>query len=137
MDAPRLKILAIDDDPSMLDIYEHGLAPMGHTVTCMPGPRQALKYLESNSADIILMDIMMPDQDGISLMRDIRSSAKTSHIPILAVSGLSDAATLNDALLFGASDYIVKPFEIDILETKIRHAMEAARKHPQKDHPGA
>lgn len=128
MSSPKQKILAVDDDPIILDIYEQGMTARGYEITCAVSPEQALKYLSTNVPDVILMDIMMPGQDGISLMRDIRSNPKTAHVPILAASALSDAATLNDALLFGASDYIVKPFDMDTLESKIKHALELARK---------
>lgn len=128
MGSPKQKILAVDDDHVILDIYEQCLAARGYEITCAIGPGQALKYLSANVPDVILMDIMMPGRDGISLMRDIRSNPKTACVPILAVSVLSDAATLNDALLFGAIDYVVKPFDMDALESKIKHALELARK---------
>ncbi len=126
--SPKQKILAVDDDPIILDIYEQGMTARGYEITCAISSEQALKYLSANVPDVILMDIMMPGQDGISLMRDIRSNPKTAHVPILAVSALSDAATLNDALLFGAIDYVVKPFDMDTLESKIKLAIELARK---------
>ena len=78
------------------------------------------------------MDIMMPGVDGISLMGDIRSVDAAAHIPIIAVSGLNDAATLNDALLFGAMDYLVKPFDLESLMTKIKKAAELSRKRAPK-----
>jgi DNA-binding response OmpR family regulator len=78
------------------------------------------------------MDIMMPGVDGISLMNDIRSRDAAQHVPIIAVSGLNDAATLNDALLFGAMDYLVKPFDLDTLTGKIRKAAELSRKRAAK-----
>lgn len=128
MNSPKQKILAVDDDPAILDIYEQGMTARGYEITCAISPKQALEYLSTNVPDVILMDIMMPGQDGISLMRDIHSNKKTAHVPILAVSALSDAATLNDALLFGAIDYVVKPFDMDTLELKIKHALEIVRK---------
>ncbi len=128
----KYSVLAVDDDPAILDVYEEGLTAKGYSVTCASGDKPARKYLDANIPDVILMDIMMPGCDGISFMRDIRSNPKTSHVPILAVSGLSDAATLNDALLFGAIDYLVKPVEIETLDSKIRHAIETARKRSLK-----
>ena len=128
MTSPKPKILAVDDDPALLDVYEQGMTTRGYEMICAISPEQALKHLSSTVPDVILMDIMMPGQDGISLMREIRSNPKTAHVPILAVSALSDAATLNDALLFGAADYIVKPFDMDTLDAKIKHAIELVRK---------
>ncbi|MCK5583144.1 MAG: response regulator [Elusimicrobiales bacterium] len=127
----KIKIMAIDDDEAMLDIYETGLSAKDYEVKTFLDPKKGKEYLLSGNwelPDVILMDIMMPDIDGISLMKDIHSNLKTTHIPIIAVSGLNDAATLNDALLFGAMDYLVKPFSIDSLEIKIKKAWELRKK---------
>ena len=128
----RIKVAAVDDDETILEIYETGLAAEGCEVRTFSDPKKAREFFSSAKPgeipDVILMDIMMPGVDGISLMGDIRGAEAASHVPIIAVSGLNDAATLNDALLFGAMDYMVKPFEIDALMVKIRKAAELSRK---------
>lgn len=126
--AAKKRILAIDDEASVCEMYEQGLPPLGYDVTCASSAKKAKEALAKTLPDIILMDIMMPDQDGISLTRDIRSDERTAHIPIVVVSGLSDAATLNDALLFGAVDYLVKPFDVDVLQGKIERALAMAER---------
>ena len=116
MSDQKIKIVAIDDDEAILDVYETGLSAKGYEIKTFLDPRKGKEYLLSEDTDlpdVILMDIMMPGIDGISLMKDVHSNLRTTHIPIIAVSGLNDAATLNDALLFGAMDYLVKPFAID------------------------
>ncbi|MBI4375262.1 MAG: response regulator [Elusimicrobia bacterium] len=124
----KKKILAIDDDPSVCDLYEKGLGLCGYEVSCAENASKAKEHLASKKPDLILMDIMMPDQDGISLTRELRSDPKTAEIPILVVSGLADAGTLNDALLFGAVDYVVKPVDIELLKTKIERVLSALEK---------
>lgn len=135
-DEPRIKVVAVDDDETILEIYETGLAAAGCEVRSFSDPKKAREFFAAAKPgevpDVILMDIMMPGVDGISLMGDIRSKEVAAHIPIIAVSGLNDAATLNDALLFGAMDYMVKPFDLDTLTAKIRKAAELARKRAQK-----
>jgi len=118
--AEKMKILAVDDDAAVCELYERGLAALGYDVFCASSGARAKKYLEREKPDVILMDIMMADEDGITLTREIRSNPKTAEIPILIVSGLSDAATLNDALLFGALDYLVKPIDMDVLQDKLK-----------------
>jgi DNA-binding response OmpR family regulator len=125
---PRKKILAVDDDDAVCDLYEKGLPALGYEVHCASNSKQARAYLDKEKPDLILMDIMMSDEDGISLTREIHSKAETAHIPILVVSGLSDAATLNDALLFGAVDYLVKPVDVDVLKGKIERALALKEK---------
>lgn len=132
---PRITVVAVDDDETILEIYETGLAVAGCEVRTFVDPKKAREFFGSarpeELPDVILMDIMMPGVDGISLMGDIRSRDAAAHIPIIAVSGLNDAATLNDALLFGAMDYMVKPFELDALMAKIKKAAELSRKRAQ------
>ncbi|MCG2725450.1 MAG: response regulator [Elusimicrobia bacterium] len=131
----KIKIVAIDDDEAMLDVYETGLFAEDYEVKTFSDPKKGKEYLLSDNPelpDVVLMDIMMPGIDGISLMKDVHSNPKTTHIPIIAVSGLNDAATLNDALLFGAMDYLVKPFAIDSLKAKINKAWELNKKRSSK-----
>ncbi len=127
---------AVDDDETILEIYETGLAANGCEVRTFADPKKAREFFASAKPeeipDVILMDIMMPGVDGISLMGDIRSKENAAHVPIIAVSGLNDAATLNDALLFGAMDYLVKPFDLDSLVAKVRKAAELAKKRAPK-----
>lgn len=130
--ASKKKILAIDDDAGMCEFYRTGLAVYGYEVETVPGAEKAKAFLADKKPDLILMDIMMPDQDGISLTRDIRNDPKTSDIPILVVSGLDDAATLGDALLFGAVDYIVKPVELEDLKVKIEHTFSLVERRKKK-----
>jgi CheY-like chemotaxis protein len=125
---PKKKILAVDDDASVADFYEQGLSLMGYDVTVAMSAAKAKEALKAAHPDLILMDIMMPDQDGISLTREIRNEPKTSHIPIIVVSGLADAGTLNDALLFGAVDYVVKPIDLEALRSKIDRTFAALEK---------
>jgi two-component system alkaline phosphatase synthesis response regulator PhoP len=128
----RITVIAVDDDETILEIYETGLAASGMEVKTFADPKLARDFFAAvkpgEAPDVILMDIMMPGVDGISLMNDIRSHDAMAHVPILAVSGLNDAATLNDALLFGAMDYLVKPFDLDTLTAKIKKAAELSRK---------
>ncbi|MBI4050945.1 MAG: response regulator [Elusimicrobia bacterium] len=128
MVSQKVKILAVDDEPEARDMYEQGLPHLGYDVACVCSAKKAKEYLLRNTPDLILMDIMMPEQDGISLTKEIHSNPKTAFIPIVAVSALSDAATLNDALLFGAVDYVVKPFAMDNLKLKIDRALTQAER---------
>lgn len=121
----KKRILAIDDDASVCDFYSQGLALLGFDVVCAMNAQKAKDELAKRLPDLILMDIMMPDQDGISLTRELRNDKKTAGVPIIVVSGLADAGTLNDALLFGAVDYLVKPVDLDALKAKIDRVFTA------------
>jgi len=128
----KKKILAVDDDASVCEFYERGLKLLGYDVSVAMIAAKARVALKGALPDLILMDIMMPDTDGISLTRELRNAPETSKIPIIVVSGLADAGTLNDALLFGAVDYIVKPIDIDGLQSKIERVFAALEKRAKK-----
>ena len=126
--AKKKKILAVDDDDAICAIYEEGIPLMGFDVHCAISASKAKEYLKKELPDAILMDIMMEEQDGISLTQEIHANPRTSHIPILIVSGLSDAATLNDAILFGAVDYVVKPIDFEVIKSKLDRIFELKKK---------
>ncbi len=132
----KIRIIAVDDDETILEIYEAGLTAGGYSIKTFSSPKKAKEYFAAmkpgEAPHVILMDIMMPGIDGISLMHDIHSMDVSAHVPIIAVSGLNDAATLNDALLFGAMDYVVKPFNMEVLEPKIKKAFELSQKREPK-----
>ena len=121
-------ILAIDDEESVLDIYESALSELGYDIITAATAKRAQKYLDEKDVNVVLMDIMMPDLDGITFTREIHSDPKTSHIPIIVCSGLDDSATLNDALMFGADDFLTKPFELDALKNKLEAALRRTEK---------
>jgi DNA-binding response OmpR family regulator len=132
----QIRVIAVDDDETILEIYESGLTAAGYSIKTFSNPKKAKEYFAAmkpgEAPHVVLMDIMMPGIDGISLMHDIHSMDVTAHIPIIAVSGLNDAATLNDALLFGAMDYVVKPFNMEVLEPKLKKAFELSQKRAPK-----
>ena len=132
MAAVKKRILAVDDDASICEFYEATLETMGFDVRIAANARSAKESILLHRPDLILMDIMMPDQDGISLTRELRNDRKTSDIPIVMVSGLADAGTLQDALLFGAVGYLVKPIDYDALKAKIDSTLAAIENRNKK-----
>ena len=121
----KKRILAVDDDVSIAEFYETSLKLMGFDVRVAASASAAKEAIRLHRPDLILMDIMMPEQDGISFTRELRNDKKTSDIPIVMVSGLADAGTLQDALLFGAVGYLVKPVDHDTLKAKIDSTLAA------------
>jgi DNA-binding response OmpR family regulator len=132
MTAAKKRILAVDDDASICEFYETSLKLMGFDVRIAANARSAKESILLHRPDLILMDIMMPDQDGISLTRELRNDRATSDIPIIMVSGLADAGTLQDALLFGAVGYLVKPVDGDALKAKIDATLTAIEHRNKK-----
>ena len=119
----RKLILAVDDEESLRDLYETQIPMLGYDVRVASGAGEARSLLRKKVPDLILMDVMMGEEDGLSLTRELRADPRTSRVPIIIVSALTDAASLSDAMLFGATDYVTKPFDTGILKAKLERAL--------------
>ncbi|MCV2894235.1 response regulator [Lentibacter sp. XHP0401] len=120
-----MKILAVDDDRVSLDLLELCLTGGGYEqVTLMSSPLEALRNIsEAEIAyDCILLDVEMPERNGIQLCADIRRLARYHSTPILMITKHQDHAAVERAFASGATDYIAKPFEFFEVLTRIRVA---------------
>jgi response regulator RpfG family c-di-GMP phosphodiesterase len=127
----RLKVIAVDDDEGILETYEAVLSSV-YDMKTFSDPKEAKHFLDqaapADIPDVVLMDIMMPGISGIVLMTHIHSMPHTAHVPVITVSAKSDEATVKDAILFGAADFVAKPFDFMTLRAKIKKAFEASHK---------
>jgi two-component system, NtrC family, response regulator HydG len=103
--APR--ILVVDDEPSVLLLLEQVLGDVGYHVTLAPNGRLALAQVRSREFDVVLIDLSLPDQDGMEVMRQIR--AEFPHTPMLAMSGYMVGDMPKTAIAAGATDTLQKP----------------------------
>jgi len=113
------KVLVVDDDPLIVEILKKGLEMAGVLVSTATSYAQVKDVLSKIIPDAILMDINIPGVDGISLCREIRFAPETSEVPIIMLTAFSDDKTYHDAMLFGATDYITKPFEMRDVVSKV------------------
>jgi diguanylate cyclase (GGDEF)-like protein len=112
-----MKVLLVDDDPAILEILADMMAIFGHDyVTAMNGA-EAIEKLKHDFFDLVLTDMMMPNMDGMELLKHI--NAKYPNIKVMVVTGYDRAFTYTDVIRAGASDFISKPFNTDELEAKI------------------
>jgi len=110
-----MKILAVDDDPTILELLLVVLTGFGYgNIHFAKSAADALQLVETESVpyDCFLLDIKMPEMDGIQLTSILRGYDGYSKTPILMVTAMSDRAYIDDAFAAGASDYVTKPFEI-------------------------
>jgi two-component system, OmpR family, response regulator len=110
-------ILVVDDDHMYTKMLRVLLEPNGYTVTVIESAMKALESPDFNEYDLILLDVVMPDMDGLELCRRIRA---TSRVPILFVTVRSDVSDKLLGLQAGADDYLAKPFDPDELLARIR-----------------
>ena len=107
------KILLVDDMIENLSLLSDLLTNNGYSVSTSIDGATALKYLEKNSPDIILLDIKMPEMDGFELCRQIKANQTTRHIPIIFISALSEVNDKVKAFAVGGVDYVTKPFQVE------------------------
>ncbi|MGM9594551.1 MAG: response regulator transcription factor [Candidatus Onthomonas sp.] len=102
------RILVVDDDRDIVAALEIYLTTSGYQVCKAYNGREALEVLRDNAVDLVLMDVMMPQMDGIAATKKIR---ETSNVPILFLTAKSEDVDMINGLNVGADDYITKPFK--------------------------
>ena len=110
------KILIVEDDETVLNFEELELKHEGYDCVIAKDGRQALEVFEKENPDLILLDIMLPELNGIEVLRRIR---KTSSVPVILVTAKGETYDKVNGLNTGADDYISKPFVIEELLARI------------------
>lgn len=110
-------ILFIDDDLDILEINARYFKKEGHDVKTVANPKEALHLLKTFSPDCIVLDIMMPGQNGFETCRQIRN---TTNVPIIFLSGRTEENDKIKGLMTGADDYMEKPYSFRELSTRIQ-----------------
>jgi two-component system OmpR family response regulator len=118
--AAPTRLLLIDDEAALREPLAEYLSRQGFAVTQASSAAQARAFLDGNDADIILLDIMMPGEDGLSLCRHL---AESRAIPTIMLTAKGEATDRIVGLEIGADDYVVKPFEPRELVARIRSVL--------------
>ena len=122
-------ILVVDDDPSICDTLATMLQFKGYrTEVTHTGP-EALKIARRDPPDLVLLDVMMPEMDGLAVCREFRSDPRLSDARVLMLTARDGRKDVVQALEAGAADYITKPFYIDELVARVRTNLEVKRYH--------
>lgn len=116
----KRRILVVDDEEDMLDLIREPLLREGFEVLTALSGRDALKIIRSQTPDLVLLDLMLPDLDGLEVCRQMKWDPVTARIPVLMVTGKSDEADVVLGLGLGAEDYVTKPFRIKELIARIK-----------------
>ena len=110
-------ILVVDDDPDILTIIRDNLELDGYTVYTAQGGKEAIAIFKASAIDLIVLDLMLPDMDGIQVCRTTRTF---SHVPIIMLTAKDTVSDKVLGLESGADDYLVKPFEYLELAARIK-----------------
>lgn len=121
------KILVVEDNELNLDMLSRRLARKGFEVLCAVNGKEALEITLRESPEIILMDLGLPDLDGISVTNILKSHESTKSIPVIAVTAFATEADKEHTLATGFSDFEPKPIQISRLIEKINILLEGTK----------
>lgn len=113
-------ILVVDDEALSRMVLATRLQEDGYQVTEAVGGDEALALVRSQSFDVILLDMLMPDLDGYQVLEALKRDSTVSHIPVIIVSGFDDMESIVKCIEGGAADYVLKPFNPALLRARIR-----------------
>ena len=120
MSAAPIKVLVIDDEPPIRKLLRMGLGTQGYHIIDAPNAKTALELM-SAEPDLVILDLGLPDMQGLDLLRQIRQLR--ADVPIVVLSSRGDEVAKVEALDLGADDYVTKPFGMDELLARIRAAL--------------
>lgn len=126
-------ILIIDDEEDIIEGLTFVLEDEGYKVFSYTSGLNALKEIKSCNPDLILLDLMLPDVDGINICKNLKANIETCHIPILILSSRSTEQEVIAGLDSGCNDYITKPFSEKILLAKIKSHLKISRQKRNND----
>jgi len=129
----KARILVVEDDfdiSNMLKIY---FSSQGYEVEIAARGSNALEQTRQNLPHLIVLDIMLPDIDGYEVCRQLRTSTRTSHIPIIFLTQKDERSDKLQGLELGADDYITKPFDIEELKLRVQNAIARAERESLTD----
>ncbi len=130
MDNDNIKILVVDDEPDILEFISYNLKKENFKVKTATNGKEALAQIEKRMPDLIILDIMMPEMDGIELCHLIRSKKKYEHIIIAFLTARSEDFTQIAALDMGGDDFIQKPIKPRLLLSRIKALLRRQAKTP-------
>jgi len=125
MSAEQPKILVVEDNMVNFKLLELYLAEAGYLVVHVVEGHAVMQALANHpDVDIVLLDRILPDMDGLELLRTLKTTVKTSRIPVIMLTAALSTNQISDAMIYGAYDCLPKPYNKDKIILTIRKALE-------------
>jgi sigma-B regulation protein RsbU (phosphoserine phosphatase) len=120
-------LLIVDDDEGNRDLLSRRLARKGFEIATAAGGAEALARLAERRYDLVLLDVMMPDMDGLHVLRRIRETTSAAELPVILTTGLEGSRDVVAGLEAGANDYLAKPLDFAIVKARVRMQLRLKR----------
>jgi two-component system, OmpR family, response regulator MprA len=130
--ATATRVLVVDDEPAVREALRRALALEGYDVDLAENGAEALRKVSAAEPDLVVLDVLMPEVDGIAACRRLRSEG--NRVPVLMLTARAGIGDRVDGLDAGADDYLVKPFALEELLARIRALLRRGG-HEQSDQP--
>ena len=123
------RILIVEDDPDIANLVAHYLGRAGFATELQSSGREALKAIATDPPELLILDLMLPQMDGLEICRTVRADDKTSAVPIIMLTARGEESDRVVGLELGADDYLAKPFSPNELVARVRALLRRAQRH--------
>jgi DNA-binding response OmpR family regulator len=123
------RILIVDDEPAVTDLLAYNFRKVGYEILLAGDGREALKLACEATPDLILLDLMIPEVDGLDVCRELR---KTSQVPIIMITARGEEIDRVVGLELGADDYVCKPFSVRELMARVKAVLRRGQKEDEE-----
>ncbi|HWP36662.1 MAG TPA: response regulator [Gemmatimonadales bacterium] len=130
--AAAARILVVDDQEDNREVLRRRLEREGYVVDCAEHGRAALARMAERPADLVLLDVMMPEVDGYAVLQELKSAPATRDVPVIMISALDDMPSIVRCIERGAEDFLPKPFDPILLRARISASLEKKRLRDQE-----
>src|SRR5213594_3330111 len=126
------RVLIVDDDPDILRLVSYNLGQAGFEVTAAADGRKALESVQKQPPDLIILDLMLPDIDGMEVCRTLRQRENSRRVPIVMLTARGDEIDRVIGFELGADDYVMKPFSPRELVLRVKSILRRTRADPSE-----
>ena len=123
-------LLVVEDEEDILELLRYNLAKEGYRVTGAVSGEAALRAARSSPPDLIVLDLMLPGMDGLTVCRELKQDARTREIPIIILTAKGEEADIVAGLELGADDYVTKPFSPRVFLARLRAVLRRRQGEP-------
>ncbi len=127
------KVLIIEDDKDIVELLKHYLEKENFTLQAAPDGFSGLKEAKTGKFDLLILDIMLPEMDGLEVCKELRGDPKTAFIPVIMLTAKAEETYKIVGLELGADDYVTKPFSPKELVARVKALLRRVERKPEKE----